>query len=141
MKKIVVFLTLLPLVPCVAQENGNRTIQFSSYLEWPTYIVNKDYVVYECDTIQRIIHPDMPSFCIPKHADFSGNISYKKLDKDYYVISGTDEGKILYHKTILSADKGLVSFELRYNEKEKEYYNTLTEYLSKTFKAIHVEYE
>lgn len=60
-------------------------------------------------------------------------ITYKKLGKKFYVVSGYNEGKIFYQKTIIT-DEGLATSLIEYPESEKEYYNKVSETIFKSFK-------
>jgi len=70
--------------------------------------------------------------------NFSGHlkkvITYKKLGNDYYVVSGYEEGKIFYQKTI-SSDNQLYTCYLKYKETEKEYYAKVAERIFTSFKS------
>ena len=70
-------------------------------------------------------------------ADGSGDskrvVTYKHLGKNYYVVSGYNNGKIFYQKTILTTD-GLATALIEYREKEKDFYDKVSEQIFKTFK-------
>jgi hypothetical protein len=60
-------------------------------------------------------------------------ITYKKIAKDFFVVSGYTEGKIFYQKTILR--KGLlVTCLLEYNESERSIYDKIAVKIFKSFK-------
>lgn len=62
-------------------------------------------------------------------------ITYKKLGKTFYVVSGYNNGKIFYQKTILLHDReGLGTALIEYSESEKVFYNKISETIFKTFK-------
>lgn len=60
-------------------------------------------------------------------------VTYKHLGKDYYVVSGYNDGKIFYQKTILTKD-GLATALIEYSETEKDFYDKVAEQIFKTFK-------
>jgi len=60
-------------------------------------------------------------------------ITYKKLGKTFYVVSGYDSGKIFYQKTILT-EQGLATALFEYSEKEKDVYDKVSEKIFKSFK-------
>jgi hypothetical protein len=49
-----------------------KDLDLSFYLEIPTYIVNKDYVLYEYEKDRKIIYADMQSFKQPRYNPESG---------------------------------------------------------------------
>lgn len=64
----------------------------------------------------------------------SENISYKKLEKDFFVISGfTVKGQIYYQKTYLF-ERDLFTFILTYNKSERILYNKIAEHIFESFK-------
>ena len=60
-------------------------------------------------------------------------IVYKKLGKDYFIVSGYDNGKIFYQKTILR-EEGLVTALLLYRESDKSFYDAVSERIFKSLK-------
>ena len=60
-------------------------------------------------------------------------ITYKKLGKNFYVISGYNNEKIFYQKTI-NTDAGLATSLIEYPESEKDYYNKVSETIFQSFK-------
>jgi hypothetical protein len=60
-------------------------------------------------------------------------VTYKKLNKDNYVVSGYDDGKIFYQKTIIS-DGMLATSILHYREKDSFIFNKISERVFKSFK-------
>lgn len=61
-------------------------------------------------------------------------ITYKKLNQDFFVISGYNaKGQIFYKKTYLF-EKDLYTCILTYNVSEKELYNKIAEHVFKSFK-------
>lgn len=60
-------------------------------------------------------------------------ITYKKLGNTYYVVSGYNEGKIFYQKTVITVE-GLVTSIIEYPESEKEYYNKVSETIFESLK-------
>ncbi len=61
------------------------------------------------------------------------SITYKKLGSDYYVVSGYNDGKIFYQKTMMT-DKGLATSLIEYPESEREYYDKVSETIFSSFK-------
>lgn len=62
----------------------------------------------------------------------SDKITYQKLGKTFYVLSGYKNGMIFYQKTILKADSFCVAL-VEYSEAEKEPYKVLPEIVFKSF--------
>ncbi|HEX7415258.1 MAG TPA: hypothetical protein VF411_14535 [Bacteroidia bacterium] len=60
-------------------------------------------------------------------------ITYKKLGKSYFVVSGYNEGKIFYQKTAITGGE-LKTCLLEYKEIDKEVYNKISERIFKSFK-------
>jgi len=60
-------------------------------------------------------------------------VTYKKLGKYFYVISGYNNGRIFYQKTA-NTKKGLVTALIEYPESEKQYYNTVSETIFKSLR-------
>ena len=60
-------------------------------------------------------------------------ITYQKLGKTFFVISGYKKGKIFYQKTLLKEDAFAYAI-LEYSENEKEVFDKVSERLFKSFK-------
>ena len=60
-------------------------------------------------------------------------ISYKKIGKTYYVISGLKYGKIFYRKVLLK-DESFCFATLDYEQSERETYDSLSVDIFKSFK-------
>lgn len=60
-------------------------------------------------------------------------ITYKKLGRQFYVVTGHQGNKIFYHKTIIK-DDALAYALLQYDEKEKDYYQAVSERVFISFK-------
>jgi hypothetical protein len=60
------------------------------------------------------------------------SITYKQLGTDYYVVSGYNEDKIFYQKTMIT-DKGLATSLIEYPESEREYYDKVSETIFTSF--------
>lgn len=60
-------------------------------------------------------------------------ITYKKLGKAFFVVSGYNDGKIFYQKSIIK-DGQLFTCLIEYNESDKEIYNNISDRISKSFK-------
>jgi hypothetical protein len=80
-------------------------------------------------TIQQAFQEDIKIY--PERSN--REVTYKKEGENFYVVSGYNNGKIFYQKTILSDGK-LVTCLLEYSESEKERYNKIAEYIFSTFK-------
>lgn len=61
------------------------------------------------------------------------NITYKKLGKDFYVISGFHDDKVFYQKTMM-ADSQLVTCILEYRQSDRALYDQVSEQVFKSFK-------
>lgn len=61
-------------------------------------------------------------------------VTYKKLGKTFYVVSGYEGKKIYYQKTFLSEDGQLVTCRLVYAERDKALYNPLLDHIMKSLK-------
>lgn len=62
-----------------------------------------------------------------------GNVTYKKAGKDFYVLSGTKNGKLFYHKMIIKEEAFCFAL-LEYDQKEKDIYNKYAQVIFNTFK-------
>ena len=63
-----------------------------------------------------------------------GNVSYKVLRKDWFVVSGMVNGKIHYQKTILRGDT-FKTFQIEYDAVRGSTYNEVTDRIAKSFKG------
>jgi|GEM_PF-1350474 len=63
----------------------------------------------------------------------NSSVSYQKLGHDFFVISGMENGKIYYQKTILKNDFFAYAI-LRYEEDEKVLFDKISEQIFKSFK-------
>jgi len=61
-------------------------------------------------------------------------VTYKKLGKTFYIVSGYEGKKIYYQKTFLSEDSQLVTCRLVYLESDKQLYNTLLDHIMKSLR-------
>lgn len=62
-----------------------------------------------------------------------GTITYSKLDKDWYVISGlTPEGYIYYQRTLFAGD-ATGSYQLTYPREEQEFFGEIIKELNRGF--------
>jgi len=61
-------------------------------------------------------------------------VTYKKLGKTFYVVSGYEGKKIYYQKTFLSEDGQLVTCRLVYLERDQQLYNTLLDHIMKSLR-------
>lgn len=60
-------------------------------------------------------------------------LTYKKLGKNFYVVSGYNNGKVFYQKTII-IDDVLATCMIEYNETEKSVYDKVCDRIYKSFK-------
>lgn len=60
-------------------------------------------------------------------------ITYKKLGNIFFIVSGYDDGKIFYQKSIMREGQ-LVTCLIEYNESEKDIYNKISDRIFKSFK-------
>lgn len=61
-------------------------------------------------------------------------VTYKKLGKTFYVVSGYEGKKIYYQKTFLSEEGKLVTCRLVYTERDKQLYNTFLDHIMKSLR-------
>ncbi len=62
-------------------------------------------------------------------------ITYKRLLKKFFVISGYNHGKIFYQKTIINHGE-LATAKIEYPESKKEYFNIVSEKIFNSFKEV-----
>lgn len=60
-------------------------------------------------------------------------IAYKKLGKNFYIVSGYNNGKIFYQKTVLR-EEGLVTSYIEYPETDSTVYNKVSERIFSSLK-------
>jgi hypothetical protein len=60
------------------------------------------------------------------------NVTYKVLKRDMFVVSGTENGKIFYQKTLLRGDV-FKTFILEYDERERGVYDAVTTRVARSF--------
>ena len=56
----------------------------------------------------------------------SENVSYKVYRKNFFVVSGTSDGRIFYQKTMAKANGIFVTFRIEYAEDERAEYDKIT---------------
>jgi hypothetical protein len=62
------------------------------------------------------------------------NVSYKTLEGNWFVVSGIEDGKVFYQKTILS--RGIFkTFRIEYDESEKGLYDLVTARMVRSFRG------
>ena len=64
--------------------------------------------------------------------DLGGNITYKKKDKDWFVVSGVNDGVEFYHKTHVKGGN-FASFHITYPHAKAKQYDPWVEQIAKTF--------
>jgi hypothetical protein len=62
------------------------------------------------------------------------NVTYKLYRKDYFVLSGVKNGKILYQKTMKKRGGVYVTFVLEYDESKRASFDKLVPAITKSFK-------
>ena len=63
------------------------------------------------------------------------SITYKILKGDWYVISGNENGRVFYQKTMLRRD-AIKTFSIEYGEAQKGIFNPVTTKIAMSFKAL-----
>jgi hypothetical protein len=60
-------------------------------------------------------------------------VSYKTLKTNWFVVSGIEDGKVFYQKTILT--KGIFkTFHIEYDERQKDLFDSLTAQMVRSFR-------
>jgi hypothetical protein len=67
-----------------------------------------------------------------RSAQENRNVTYKVLRRDMFVVSGTENGKIFYQKTLLRGDV-FKTFIIEYDESERGVYDTVTTRVARSF--------
>jgi len=62
------------------------------------------------------------------------NVSYKIYRKNFFVISGANDGKIFYQKTMAKSGGAFVTFTIEYDESERESYDKIVTKIVDSFK-------
>jgi hypothetical protein len=60
------------------------------------------------------------------------NVTYKVLKKDMFVVSGTENGKIFYQKTLLRGDV-FKTFIIEYDESQRTTFDSITSRVARSF--------
>lgn len=60
------------------------------------------------------------------------SVTYKVLKQDMFVVSGTENGKIFYQKTLLRGDV-FKTFIIEYDEKERATFDSITTRIARSF--------
>jgi len=66
----------------------------------------------------------------------SGMVSYETIKATWYVISGTNDNGIFYHKTITADEDRMISFALTYPSALRGAYDRVAEKLSRCLKVL-----
>jgi hypothetical protein len=61
-------------------------------------------------------------------------VTLKKLQKNWFVVSGTENGKIFYRKTIYTGG-AFKTFVIEYDEEVRTLYDKITAHIAKSFRA------
>lgn len=101
-------------------KNGNVTL--SVYRDY------RDNPNSEASSVKDAFAEDIDNSYNPKRT-----VTYKHLGKNYYIVSGYNNGVIFYQKTISTKD-GLASALIEYPENDKELYDQVVEEIFKSFK-------
>jgi hypothetical protein len=67
-----------------------------------------------------------------RSAQENRNVTYKVLKRDMFVVSGTENGKIFYQKTLLRGDV-FKTFIIEYDEQERGVYDAVTTRVARSF--------
>lgn len=67
-----------------------------------------------------------------KTAQENRNVTYKVLKKDMFVVSGTENGKIFYQKTLVRGDV-FKTFMIEYDETARATFDSITARISRSF--------
>jgi hypothetical protein len=67
-----------------------------------------------------------------RSAQENRNVTYKVLKRDMFVVSGTENGKIFYQKTLLRGDV-FKTFIIEYDESERGVYDAVTTRVARSF--------
>ena len=68
----------------------------------------------------------------PDHQDRV--VTYKVLRGDWFVVSGTENGRIFYQKTMLR-DATFKTFRIEYDESQKQTFDSVTAVIARSFKG------
>jgi len=61
-------------------------------------------------------------------------VTYKVLRRDWFVVSGTENGRIFYQKTMLR-DSTFKTFRIEYDESQKQTFDPVTASIARSFKG------
>jgi hypothetical protein len=61
-------------------------------------------------------------------------VTYKVLRNDWFVVSGTENGRIFYQKTMLR-NSTFKSFRIEYDKSEKQTFDSITAVIARSFKG------
>jgi hypothetical protein len=61
-------------------------------------------------------------------------VTYKVLRNDWFVVSGTENGRIFYQKTMLR-NSTFKSFRIEYDKSEKQTFDPITVFIARSFKG------
>jgi hypothetical protein len=61
-------------------------------------------------------------------------VTYKVLRADWFVVSGTENGRIFYQKTMLR-DSTFKTFRIEYDESKKPTFDSITAFIARSFKG------
>jgi hypothetical protein len=67
-----------------------------------------------------------------RSAQENRNVTYKVLRRDMFVVSGTEDGKIFYQKTLLRGDV-FKTFIIEYDERKRGVYDAVTTRVARSF--------
>lgn len=61
-------------------------------------------------------------------------VTYKVLRNDWFVVSGTENGRIFYQKTMLR-NSTFKTFRIEYDKNEKQTFDSITAFIARSFKG------
>ena len=63
-----------------------------------------------------------------------GSVTYKVFKNTFFVISGKENGRIFYQKTMEDSDGAFITFMIEYDESKRRTYDAVVTKIVKTFK-------
>jgi hypothetical protein len=105
--------------------SADKKASLSAYMDRSANLIVDEtdtYLTFE-QYYKREIKPD----------NANRKVTYKKFSPTFFVISGTENNRIFYRKTI-NTSNGWFTFELVYDESEKDFYNKTCGVIGASFK-------
>jgi len=123
------------LVPQGESDNGDGQ-KFRSKDGRTEMIVYGSYQV-EKETLRKLYQAEVsaPPTDRPKRV-----VTYQRLGGNWFVISGRENGRVFYQKTILKREKGagsqiFITFRIEYDEAQKGAFDPITAKIARSFKG------